>query len=633
MCRANTVPLPGGVKPLEVWFTCQGPLYDDFMQQLLAQHYDQNNNATTWGRRSAPLPPNSRTLLLGNGHMRQLGQVLACQQAAAGMPVTAVQRLDKYATELQFDSNGYNATFVLVTNTYASFAENRTLWQSLLQAQLQRPLTDFTSIVLGLVDECIRSSNDPTARVNAFTTTMTQFNLSGVDCMQYDPPSLQDWYLATSTTPVVFVSPLTTARRSATRRAFHTWRRTAAAQVQQQRLLGFIHARQYVTQNDCMSAGRAEMGDCLDKASTGNPCQGAAGGWADLVVWDVTEFLWKAAAAVASADTTTPFTNLPDAALPPTQPWQSLPTIVDDVTFCRSPLLQSPIDVFSDQSDIHYQCAGPLYDALIADLHPFARDQTYRRLPAEHWGKRQFGLVADKRILFYGNSHTRQVAKALACQQMELKHLETVVSINTTRVHQFDMRNNATMVVVTNTFAPYSHEWVKLTEEDMGMSLQSFDALVVGAFNNCEGDNAFSREMVRYSQEMENVDCINIPPPTLIQIAQHFAGPIIYVTMFVKSANEQDHDLTRQEIQQLRTVHNRTNVHFVEARKYIDATHDCRGQERFNVSDCYPQEGSGGPTHECTGPQGGHADLIAWDVIEHLYRELGNNSDGSKTTR
>lgn len=178
------------------------------------------------------------------------------------------------------------------------------------------------------------------------------------------------------------------------------------------------------------------------------------------------------------------------------------------------------------------------------------------------------------------------------------------------------------MVVVTNTFAPYSRAWLRLTEEDMGMKLSSFDVLVIGAFNNCEGDNAFSREMLRLSEVMPDVDCVNTPPPSLKEIAENFPGPIIYVTMFVKSANEQDHAVTRKEIQAIRAEQSRTNIHFVEARQYIDMTRDCRGQERFNVSDCWPRGGTGGPTHECTGPQGGHVDLIAWDVIEYLHREL-----------
>eukprot|EP00977_Amphora_coffeiformis_P029699 scaffold42409_cov214-Amphora_coffeaeformis.AAC.3 len=605
-CRTSTVPLPSidGDKTVDIFFTCQGPLYDAYSQTLIqdvASKVAKTASATTWGRRDHALPPNSQTLVLGDGHIRQLAQVMLCQQSSTA-PITSYQRIDKYANVYTFANN---ATLLMVTNAYALFADQ---WQELLEQQIQRPLQDFTTIVLGLVDECNKDTSKPDSY---FTKTMKALDVDGVDCMTHDPPTLDAWRNVYHG-PLVWMSPFSTARRSQARDEFHRLQQLATAKKDSDGPLAFVNGRQYLQdRDDCMAASRSEVADCENKATSGNPCTGATGGLADLVAWDVIEFLW-------TMNTTSPLV----ANVSPRKPWQDVPVNRDDLTYCTSPILEAPRDPFSDTSDIHYQCAGPKYDAFIEELHPFAYDQSYRRPPHQWWGRRNFGIPSHKRVLFYGNSHTRQVAKALACQQMEMDRMQRVISVNTTRVHQYDMVNNSTLVAVTNTFAPYSRAWVRLTEEDMGMKLDSFDALVIGTFNNCGGNNGFSREMINFSKEIPDVDCVNTPPPSLKEIAEHFPGPIIYVTMFIRSKNEKDHASTEQELHQIRMEQNRTNVYFVEARQYVDATLDCRGQERFNVSDCWSRPGTGGPTHECTGPNGGHADLIAWDVIEYLYQEL-----------
>ena len=613
-CRSSTVPLPGNdaEKTMDIFFACEGPIYDVYSQDLIRDATNEMlamDPGTTWGRRGQALPPNSQTMLVGDGHVRQLAQIMVCQQSLS-LQITLYRRIDRYVSVYAFANN---ATMVVVTNTYALFSDR---WQQLLERQIQRRVQDFTTIVLGLVDECNR---DPSKPDNYFSETMKALkDMEGVDCMTHDPPTLDMWRQVYGG-PMVWMSPFSTSRRSRARDEFHrlkqlllTTARTNNADHHNYGPLAFVNGRQYLHGRDgCMAASRSEVTDCENKSISGNPCTGNKGGLVDLVSWDIIEFLW-------TKNTTNPLVGN----MLPQQPWQDIPIVRDDLTYCTSPILQAPRDPFSDSSDIHYQCAGPKYDAFIEELYPFAHDQTQRRAPQQWWGRRNFGIPSHKRVLFYGNSHTRQVAKALACQQMELDRIRSVISVNTTRVHQYDMVNNATLVAVTNTFAPYSREWVRLTEEDMGMKLHSFDALVIGPFNSCGGNNAFSREMVQFSKKLPDVDCVNTPPPSLKEIAEYFPGPIIYVTMFVQSQNEKDHSLTVQEIQQIRAEYNRTNVHFVEARQYVDATRDCRGQHCFNVSDCWSRPGTSGPTHECTGPHGGHADLIAWDVIEYLYQEL-----------
>lgn len=387
-CHSSTVPLPGDEnKTVDIWFTCQGPLYDVYSRELV-QNFAVNistRQSTTWGRREHVFPSNSQTLVLGNGHSRQLAQVMLCQQSATAR-ITSYRRIDKYVNSYTFSNN---ATLVMVTNTYASFATSDR-WQELLERQIKRPLSEFSTVVLGLVDEC---NKDPTKRDNSFTTMMRTLDMEGIDCMTNDPPNLDDWMKAYNG-PIVWVSPLTTARRSQTRDEFHRLQL-----AQRDRGLGFVYARQYLEgRDDCMALSRSEIADCQNQASSGNPCNGANGGLVDLIAWDVVEFLW-------THNTTSPLT----AKIPPRRAWEGIPAIRDDLTYCQSPVLRASRDPFSDETDIHYQCGGPLYDNLIEELYPFARDQSERRHPLQWWGRRNFGIPAHKRVLFYGNSHTRQV--------------------------------------------------------------------------------------------------------------------------------------------------------------------------------------------------------------------------------
>jgi hypothetical protein len=133
--------------------------------------------------------------------------------------------------------------------------------------------------------------------------------------------------------------------------------------------------------------------------------------------------------------------------------------------------------------------------------------------------------------------------------------------------------------------------------------------------------------MIHLSEIMPDVDCLNIPAPHLTQIALQYDGPIIRVTMFVDhSENEQSNDLTWEEINNLRLQHNRTNIRFVHGTRYIhEMNRECRGLDRLGSSDCGVEKF--GTTHVCTGPHGGHADLIAFDVIERLYEVLEEDNE------
>lgn len=667
ICRLSKVELPGISVDWEIKYHCEGSEYETYAQDLIQQTVDiiaasDHPSNLTWGRRSQALPPYSRTLIVGNSQTRQLAQVLVCQQVQKS-PIAIYTRLDTYTIVVEFENN---ATLTLVSNTYSVFSLD---WQSLLEKQVNASLASFDHIIIGPREKC--TTGDQQSFFSKRMQEMTK-NMNDVDCLQHDPPTVFDWYTALKQNPkqqsLVWVGSFSQTRSQTLREEYY--------QIQQAMLehererndpsgtnggrntvnLSFIYPRLYLASSstiasilttspsnrfsiddlhteqkaDCMSVSTDDLPGVCDNRTRGNPCTGPMGGLTDLVVFDVVEFLW-------TRSTARPWFIFKPFLMQLTQAqasWQKQPPMLAEPTYCRSPTVMG-LDIFSETQPVFYQCDGPLYHDYTASLYPFVQNR-YDAL-SEHddlssskttrptWGHRNFGLPPNSRILFYGNSHTRQVAKSLACQQMELGHLKAVVNRDHGgKVQEYDTVNNSTVVVLANGYAPYSWHWVNLTEEELGEPLDSFDAVVMGAFNKCDGINNFSNEMQAISERMEEVDCLHIPPPTLTEMSRYFKGPIIYVTMFVPSANEQNPDVTRAELFKITAATGRTNLHLVNSHQHTHEMNEkeCRGELRLETTDCTTGSFT---THVCTGAQGGYADLIAWDVIELLHQELGDD--------
>ena len=159
---------------------------------------------------------------------------------------------------------------------------------------------------------------------------------------------------------------------------------------------------------------------------------------------------------------------------------------------------------------------------------------------------------------------------------------------------------------------------MRLLQNKTGVPLRSFDAIVLGLFNRCGGDDNFSREMELLSHEIEGVDCLNIPPPTLTEWTQNYGGPIIFLPMMTAYPNLTEPILS--EIEHLQKQ-GRDNLYYVDARHHIDAMGtECISADRLGVSDCLEVNHSF--THRCVGGAGGHPDLLAWDIVETLYEAL-----------
>jgi hypothetical protein len=110
-------------------------------------------------------------------------------------------------------------------------------------------------------------------------------------------------------------------------------------------------------------------------------------------------------------------------------------------------------------------------------------------------------------------------------------------------------------------------------------------------------------------------------------MAALYAGPIVTVSSYTRNADE-DTARRREAVGRL-TREGRSNVFFVEGRKYVERLGECAydGDPKFNTcrdpSDHNRAKSGGSPSHRCIGAHGGHPDLNAWDVIEFLFEHLG----------
>jgi hypothetical protein len=262
---------------------------------------------------------------------------------------------------------------------------------------------------------------------------------------------------------------------------------------------------------------------------------------------------------------------------------------------------------------IEFPCAGGEYDNFTRRMHAFA-DNTI--VHGDTWGRREYPLPDNTTILMLGNSHTRQVGLELACQY---SHVLRSMRLNHATFAVFEFENNSTLYLLTNTVIVYSLEWKNLLDVLLGKKLNDFDALVLGLFNEYSGNvkTNFDRGMIEMSQAMPNVDYTTIKPPTPWKILKEFHGPAVLLTMFCLW------DEKWIELQGIAAKH-KPRVGAINARKYVSFLGECGSDARLETGTCYNDDidrvGMRRPNgmHRCVGAQGGHPDLVAWDVIEFI---------------
>lgn len=594
--------------PLEVWYQCQGPQYAAFGQTLARYGDNVTAHGPAWGRRPWIVPTDRHVLLFGNSHTRQIAMTLVCQQLEVfllddGVPM--IQRTRLFGNSImRIDFVSRNSSLTIVANAHVAYSPT---WQADLEMYVGRSLVVFDAVLLGHVETCEGTS----------ALALELQNLTNHECREY--PSVTDWTRAYPG-PLLVVSAFSSNRNREARCMVKELQAVHDATGRSN--LAFSYGRRYMDAIglECSSKNKKGIppGDCRNDTG-GQRCTGSQGGHVDLISWDVTEFLQAHLVGATPAD------DIREGR--PHVPTLPMPRRVgtDDsdgsLLFCSDSQIAVPEDAMSDTVDISYQCAGPQYDAFVAAMTNYASNRTQHGV---HWGRRRFPVPDNQRILFFGNSHTRQVVKAMACQQMRIGHLESVNHLKAYGGTIFEFGNNATIVSIANSWVPYSSKWMRLLERDLEMTLASFDSIVLGFFNYCGDDNNFSREMESISREKEDVDCRNTPPPSITHVRKRFKGPIAFVTMFDGSR-----DKDQVEVATLIANLQDPSISFIDARHHSRSMQAaCLSPKRFSIHDCReeqhdPETGAILMRHTCCGQLGGMADVVAWDVVEHLYEQLG----------
>ena len=275
-----------------------------------------------------------------------------------------------------------------------------------------------------------------------------------------------------------------------------------------------------------------------------------------------------------------------------------------------------------------YYCAGPAYDNFTVRFDKYRLEKSNS---SNTWGRRSFPLPANVSVFMLGNSHTRQMYNAILCQyraqidwKKSLKNPYDPSDSSVPVIMHF--KNNATIAVLSNVPLVYSAtQWVSNLEKWLERPLSSFDAVVMGRINGVESKSNFGRNVYNFSLVHPELFDPQFPVPTIQKLADVYDGPIVAVPMF--AAYGQDVKTHAEEAIDYWITRNRTNIHIVDARKHIQFLGECASDERTVIGVCLDvgnNDGGRNPQdmHRCTGQNGGHPDLVAWDVIEQLFSLL-----------
>ena len=273
---------------------------------------------------------------------------------------------------------------------------------------------------------------------------------------------------------------------------------------------------------------------------------------------------------------------------------------------------------------VWYQCEGENYDAFGKELHEYAEQKVYP-IKNPTWGRREFPIPANKTVLFFGNSHTRQLGGNLACQMgaeevVDVYHFEFDL-IDPNMAIRFRFRNGASVYIVANSYVAYSKQWKELLEKQIQKPLEEFDLVVMGIFNVAKGASTFLDNMQYLAStlpEEYEMDLATEPPgPPPQNITAEYDGPFLLVSNY--SINQQKvFELYRRLLRK----DPRPDHDFLSQRKYIDRMHAegaavARNETKDMTVDALNPRAN--RLHRCVGKHGGHPDLISWDVTEFLY--------------
>jgi hypothetical protein len=281
---------------------------------------------------------------------------------------------------------------------------------------------------------------------------------------------------------------------------------------------------------------------------------------------------------------------------------------------------------------VDYQCSGEAYENYTNHyLQPYARSAAGMIDYPLTWGRRPFPLPSEVSVLVLGNSHTKQTVISLLCQYADV--VQSVTPLGPSDINPqnisffFEVRflNNASMVFLGNHPLVYSRTWSDNIRrfDPQRRSLQDYDVVVLGQFNLYDPKyrNSLMFSMI-LSFQRRFPDLVNVehdPCPSLTDLARQYNKSIVVMPMFAGFSQTWT-ERAIQEVQWLRSSQNRSNIGVIHTRGHIRAmgTECGSSAERTSIGTCIANSGA----HRCTGPNGGDADLMAWDLVESFYSSI-----------
>lgn len=285
---------------------------------------------------------------------------------------------------------------------------------------------------------------------------------------------------------------------------------------------------------------------------------------------------------------------------------------------------------------VGYICRGSEYEAFADKLEALLDVQEVSTGSPSLWGKRDSPFPANTTILVVGNSLTRQVFQGLPCQYQDQGLLSWIDresnSTNWMRRGTFfegTFLNGAKLYLVTNHALFYSPKWPDYLQEMIGIehwndrtgSSRSLDGIVVGHINHFM--NAYNTSFVDLMKEQtKNWDGANfetVSPPTLIDFASLYNGPILGVSMMADwSSYDQDYYEMAEQVGKIRQALDSSTasrrIELIHGRKYVAQLGECGSNNWKDVGNCVEAP----DMHRCIGSRGGHPDLVLWDSLEAL---------------
>lgn len=149
------------LKDQTVGYVCRGEEYDlfaDRFERFVVQ--EATSRQPTWGKRIAPFPANSITLVVGNSLTRQVFQDMACQYQGRGL-IEWIDRESNRTNEMRkgtfYEGKFENGAKLFLVTNHAMFYSPH--WPYYLQQLIGTELDQLDALVVGHINHFMNAYN------------------------------------------------------------------------------------------------------------------------------------------------------------------------------------------------------------------------------------------------------------------------------------------------------------------------------------------------------------------------------------------------------------------------------------------------------------------------------------------